>query len=55
MNQVSKVTSLIFILFLSYSAQAQKQKDTSSLKDKMKDIPQVFVKNQIKNLQLKEK
>jgi outer membrane receptor for ferrienterochelin and colicins len=55
MNQVSKVTSLIFILFLSYSAQAQKQKDTSSLKDKMKDIPQVFVKKSNKEFTVKGK
>lgn len=54
MNQVSKVTSLIFILFLSYSAQAQKQKDTSSL-DKMKDIPQVFVKKSNKEFTVKGK
>lgn len=55
MNQVSKVISLIFILFLSTSAQAQKQKDTSSLKDKMKDIPQVFVKKSNKEFTVRGK
>jgi outer membrane receptor for ferrienterochelin and colicins len=55
MNQVSKVTSLIFILFLSYSALAQKQKDTSSVKDKLKDIPQVFVKKSNKEFTVRGK
>ncbi len=55
MNQVSKVISLIFILFLSTAAQAQKQKDTSSLKDKMKDIPQVFVKKSNKEFTVRGK
>lgn len=53
MKHASKVIPFFLILFFSVSLFAQKQKDTSTLKEKMKEIPQVFTRKSNKEFTIK--
>lgn len=53
MKHASKAIPFFLLLFFSVSVVAQKQKDTSSAKEKMKEIPQVFVRKSNKEFTIK--
>lgn len=53
MKYESKLSLCIFLLFLSVSSFAQKEKDGEKIKDKMKEIPQVVVRKSNKEFTIK--
>jgi len=52
MKEASKVVPFLFILFLSVSSFAQRERDSVKLKDRIKEIPQVAVKKSNKEFTL---